>query len=125
MGIVHHANYVHYLEEARIYFLKENGFSYAELEKRGIFSPISHLDVSYKVPCTYGDTIEVEIKLIKATPVRFTFKYIIKNEKTKDVIAIAESEHCFSDANGKLLILSRVDKEMSERFSSLVESEEN
>ena len=39
MGIIHHSNYVKWMEEARIDFMKEMGFGYGEVEKRGIVSP--------------------------------------------------------------------------------------
>ena len=35
MGIIHHSNYVKWMEEARIDFMKEMGFGYGEVEKRG------------------------------------------------------------------------------------------
>ena len=36
MGIIHHSNYVKWMEEARIDFMKELGFGYGEVEKRGL-----------------------------------------------------------------------------------------
>ena len=41
MGIIHHSNYVKWMEEARIDFMKELGFGYGEVEKRGIVSPVA------------------------------------------------------------------------------------
>ena len=35
MGIIHHSNYVKWMEEARIDFMKELGFGYGEVELRG------------------------------------------------------------------------------------------
>ena len=40
MGIVHHSNYVRWLEEARIDFMKQIGISYAAMEEMGILIPM-------------------------------------------------------------------------------------
>jgi Predicted thioesterase len=34
MGVVYHSNYLNYLELSRVEWLRELGFSYAELEKK-------------------------------------------------------------------------------------------
>lgn len=36
MGIIHHSNYIRWFEEARIEFMNQCGFSYAQMEKDGI-----------------------------------------------------------------------------------------
>lgn len=38
MGVVYHANYILYFEDAREKYLAELGFPYADLEARGILS---------------------------------------------------------------------------------------
>ena len=35
MGITHHSNYIRFMEEARIHFLKEAGWPYDKLEEEG------------------------------------------------------------------------------------------
>ena len=40
MGITHHSNYIRWMEEARVTFLKEIGWDYAKLEEMGIISPV-------------------------------------------------------------------------------------
>ena len=39
MGITHHSNYIRWMEEARIDFLSQIGWSYAKLEEEGIIFP--------------------------------------------------------------------------------------
>ena len=48
MGITHHSNYVRWMEEARIDFLKQLGWDYARLEKEGIISPTVEVSCKYK-----------------------------------------------------------------------------
>ena len=40
MGIVHHSNYVRYLEEARCYMLDKMGIPYKKIEENGILIPV-------------------------------------------------------------------------------------
>ena len=95
--------------------------SYALLESKGIYSPTSKISISYKKPVTYGDVIEVKTYLAEVSPVRFVFNYVIKNQKTGELVAEASSEHCFADKDGRLLILKRIDKDLADKLDTLVE----
>ena len=46
MGIVHHSNYIRWMEEARIDFLDQVGLGYRKLEDNGIISPVIGLECS-------------------------------------------------------------------------------
>ena len=48
MGIIHHSNYVKWMEETRIRFLEEMGVDYRKLEESGIISPVVGISVQYK-----------------------------------------------------------------------------
>ena len=45
MGIIHHANYLKWMEEARVAFLEELGYSYKRLEEEGIVSPVMEIGI--------------------------------------------------------------------------------
>ena len=55
MGIIHHSNYVKWMEEARIRFLEEMGIDYRRLEESGIISPIVGISVQYKKTVRFDD----------------------------------------------------------------------
>lgn len=40
MGIIHHSNYVKWMEEARIGYMSRMGFSYKKVEELGVISPV-------------------------------------------------------------------------------------
>ena len=65
MGIIHHSNYVKWMEEARIDFMKEMGFGYGEVENRGIVSPVAGVSVSYKKPVLFDDVVEISVSVRK------------------------------------------------------------
>lgn len=63
MGIVHHSNYIRYLEEARSRWLEEIGISMEKLESQGYTIPTLEVDCKYKHPVTSGDTLTLSYLL--------------------------------------------------------------
>lgn len=61
MGVVHHSNYIRYLEEARAFWLNEMNMPFEKLEERGITIPVLEVNVAYKHHITFADTIEIEV----------------------------------------------------------------
>ena len=54
MGVAHHANYIHWMEEARIEFMDRIGFPYKRMEAEGVLSPVKGMNIKYLKPCTFG-----------------------------------------------------------------------
>ena len=48
MGITHHSNYIRWMEEARVDFLKQIGWDYDKLEEIGVISPVTEVSCKYK-----------------------------------------------------------------------------
>ena len=101
MGITHHSNYIRFMEEARMNYLAENGFTMARLEAEGIASPVVSLSCDYKVPTTYDDEIEIEVKLTQYSGVKISLSYVMKNLGSGAVVAEGNSVHCFIDKAGR------------------------
>ena len=66
MGITHHSNYIRFMEEARMNYLNETGFTMARLEAEGITSPVVSVTCDYKYPSTYDDEIGIEVRLTQS-----------------------------------------------------------
>jgi len=79
MGLVHHGSYINYLEEARISWISNLGFSYSEMEKSGIILPVSKLNISYLKPVYFDDDLVVNVELAGMPTSRLIFNYTIKN----------------------------------------------
>ncbi len=75
MGVVHHATYPIWFEQARIDFFKAVGAPYTEIEKEGFASPVLELTVQYKRPCKFGDVVDVETKLVHESALKSRFMY--------------------------------------------------
>ena len=93
MGIVYHANYLPWLEIGRIQLLKERGFPYKELEAQGLLLPVIEINMKYRRPATYDDTITIKT-IIKDKPfVKIRLEYeVLKGE---ELIATGHSVHVF------------------------------
>ena len=65
MGITHHSNYIRYMEEARVDFLDQLGWSFIKLEKEGMASPVMSVEGVYKKSTTFPDTIEIMVGIEK------------------------------------------------------------
>ena len=117
MGITHHSNYIRWMEEARIDFLSQIGWSYAKLEEKGIISPVVSVECKYMQPTTFSDAVDIEIMVREFKGVKLKLKYIMKNDKGVTVCE-ACSEHCFLDAKG---IPIRLKKEYPLFYNALID----
>lgn len=100
MGITHHSNYVRWMEEARMDFLKSLGYAMRKLEANGITSPVVSIECLYKQSTTFDDEIKIEVSLEKYTGVKLVVRYIMTNIETGNMVLTAKSSHCFINTNG-------------------------
>lgn len=101
MGITHHSNYVRWMEEARMDFLKSIGFGMRRIEAEGITSPVVSIECQYKHTTTFDDEIQIEVSPEKYTGVKLVLCYKMINIETGTVVLTARSTHCFIDGAGR------------------------
>ena len=65
MGIIHHSNYVKWMEEARIGYMNQMGFSYKKVEELGVISPVVEISVAYKKQVFFDDELQVRVSIKK------------------------------------------------------------
>ena len=105
MGVAHHANYIHWMEEARIDFMDRIGFPYRRMEAEGVLSPVKSLQVNYLKPCTFGDEVEITVGVKDFNGVVITITYDMRLEGER--IFSGTSEHVFLDREGKFVRMRR------------------
>jgi len=106
MGVVHHANYLHWMEEARIDLMDRLGFPYAEMEQRGVFSPVKSLSCEYRNPCFFGDEIRVSVRIDSFNGVVMTIVYEMRSQRD-EIVCSARSEHVFLNREGRFVRMKR------------------
>ncbi len=117
MGVAHHANYIHWMEEARIDFMDQLGFPYERMEAEGLTSPVRAVTCEYRRPCTFGDTVTVQVSAEAVRGAALTILYDIRNE-AGETVCTARSEHVFLDRGGRIV---RMKREMPD-FCTAIES---
>jgi acyl-CoA thioester hydrolase len=78
MGYLHHSRYLQYFEMGRIEYLRAAGFSYADLEREGVFFAVTKAEVRYKAPARFDDELTLTTTVNRATLVRFDHSYELK-----------------------------------------------
>lgn len=99
MDIVHHSNYVRWLEEARVDLMDQLGYPFCDIEKNGILAPVLSVETNYKYPVRFSEEFEVRCKLTFFNGNRFELDYEIFNITAQQVSCIAHTKHCFSDVS--------------------------
>jgi acyl-CoA thioester hydrolase len=100
MGVMHHAQYVYALEQSRIEWLLNQGFSYGDLEKKGILLPVVDINIQYKKPLHFEDAYFVHATLNELNGYYVDFSYVIENQEKKS-IASATTRLVFVDAQSR------------------------
>jgi acyl-CoA thioester hydrolase len=75
MGLLHHANYLVYFEQARTELLRQSGRTYKDLEDEGFYLVVVRLEVKYKRPAHYDDVLTICTTVTRTTPIRIEHKY--------------------------------------------------
>ena len=97
MKYVYYGNYAEYLEVARVELFRTLGISYDEIEKRGIWLPVSEYKIKYLKPAFYDEILEIHTYVRKVPGVKIEFEYEIFND-SKQKITEASTTLFFLDA---------------------------
>ncbi len=119
MGIVHHSNYIRYLEEARCEFLKQIGFPYGELEKKGIMIPVLEVNCIYKHAVTFEDVIKIRVFVKEFSGLKFTVGYNVTNSRSGQEVIKAETKHCFTNRELRPIPLKKYYTEFAKKLDEL------
>ena len=97
MKYVYYGNYAEYFEVGRVELFRAIGMPYDDIEKRGIWLPVSEYNIKYIKPAFYDELLEIHTLVKKIPGVRIEFEYEIFNEK-KEKITEASTTLFFLDA---------------------------
>lgn len=122
MGVVHHSNYIRYLEEARTEWLEVLNMPFDLLEKNEITIPVLGVNCTYKYHVTFGDTILIKTYAKEYTGVRMTIGYEVTDKKNGNIVLTGETKHCFTDRNLKPINLKKYAPQFHEKFLKLLEN---
>jgi acyl-CoA thioester hydrolase len=96
MGVVHHANYVVWFELARTHLCALSGYRYADIEKLGFLLMVTGVEVSYRRPAHYGETVAVTCwgERLMSRGVRFAYEV----RQGDELLATGATDHVWIEA---------------------------
>jgi acyl-CoA thioester hydrolase len=118
MGIVHHANYVVWFELARTRLCALSGYHYADIERLGYLLMVTGVELRYRRPARYGETVVVTSwgERLASRGVRFAYEV----RRGADLLATGASDHVWVEAaSGRPCRMPAVLREPFERLAGL------
>jgi acyl-CoA thioester hydrolase len=99
MGIVHHAAYLPYLEEARVAYLRRLGHPYDEVRRDGFNFAVLEVVVRYRRPLQFDELVDVRLRAGAVSRATFQLAYLLT--VADEVRASAVTVHGCVDPSGK------------------------
>lgn len=121
MGIIHHSNYIRFLEEARCAWMEEFNLPMQKLEENGITIPTLEVDCKYKHHVTFGNTIIIKPIITEFNGVRMTVTYNVTEETTGNTVIEGYTKHCFTNKELRPINLKKYNVDFFNKFESLLE----
>ncbi|MAJ59738.1 MAG: hypothetical protein CBC48_06955 [bacterium TMED88] len=108
MGIVHHANYPRFFEEARVRWLDEHDQSYSVYLNRGIHFAVTRCEVDYHQSARFDDALAVKTALDWVRGASLRMIYFVECDGR--LIASGATEHAAVDDSGRVRRIPREDR---------------
>lgn len=114
MGVVYYANFFTYFEAARSSFMREKGYPYSELEKKGLFLPVIEAYCNYKSPAHYDEELVIKLGIMEMKNSSFKIHYDVLRGGT--LLATGYTRHVFTDRNFKPVRIPDEIKKIFEKY---------
>jgi acyl-CoA thioester hydrolase len=101
MGVVYHSNYFVWFEVGRTDLLRNNGWTYREMEAEGLSLPVIEAHAEYKQPARYDDELEIRVEAARVSPARVAFKYEVVRPADSQTLVIGHTVHVTVDRDGR------------------------
>ena len=99
MGVIHHAAYLPYLEEARVAYLRHLGHPYDEVRAEGLDLVVLEVAVQYRRALKFDEEVDVHVWAGAVTRTTFQIAYLLT--VGREVRATAITVHGSVDTEGK------------------------
>jgi len=99
MGVLHHAAYVPFLEEARVEYLRDRGRPYPEIRAEGYDLAVLELVVQYRRSARFDEVVVVHTRVSSFRGASFQIDYLLTVDD--EVCALAATVHGVVDPQGR------------------------
>ncbi len=100
MRIVHHANYVRYLELARVRFLEEHDLPYTRYLELDLHFAVTRCEIRYLRPARFDEELSIRCWMQRAGGASVEIGYQIR--RGDELLVRAATEHACVDGEGRL-----------------------
>lgn len=119
MQVTHHSNYIRFMEEARLDFLRQIGWGYEIMEENGIISPVISVTCDYKKTTTFADQISIRVDITEFRGVKLKLSYTMTCGN--QVVCTATSGHCFLTPEGRPINMKKEYPKFYETIQTFLE----
>ena len=91
MGVVHHANYLIWFEQARTRLCRDAGLHYADIERAGYFMMVTGAELRYVRSAHYGDDVTVTTWLSELGSRLASFEYEVR--RGEELLVTGRTRH--------------------------------
>ncbi len=95
MGVVYHANYLVWMEVARVDFCKHIGVDYREMEEDGVVIAVVEAHCRYQFPARFNDEILIAVTVLETSAKALRFQYDMSREPDGRKLAQGETAHLY------------------------------
>ena len=105
-GIVHYANFFHYMEEAKHRFFRSLGFSiWTQQVEPPVGWPRVHAECDYKLPLRFEDEVEIHLLVADKKAKSLTYQFRFRKLNASPPVEVARgtvTTVCVTQAHGKM-----------------------
>ncbi len=118
MGVVYHANYLHWCDIGRTEYLRARGATYADLERNGMLLAVSEASIRYHRAARYDQIVRIETTLREVRSRALTFDYSILHAETGTRLVTASTVLLSLDSNSRPVMFPLETRELLQRALS-------
>jgi len=102
MGVVYYANYLVWMEVARVGYCRAVGFEYRDMESdSGAFLAVTEAHCRYRSPARFNDAVVISCWLTEARSRTVRFAYEMR--RGDELLATGETLHTVTNRDGKMI----------------------
>jgi acyl-CoA thioester hydrolase len=122
MGVVHHANYLRYFENARIEWFRRRGITQGTMAGPDLQLAVVESQVWYRSAARFDDRLRIDVHLaeIKHVSMEFAYRAELETEGSEVPRLIAEGRTVHA-CIGKNFRLKKIPRDMREKLTALGE----
>ncbi len=102
MGVVYYANYLVWMEVARVAYCREAGFEYRDMERvGGAFLVVTEAHCRYRAPARFDDVIDLLCWVAESRSRTVRFAYEMR--RGDEILVTGETLHTVTDTQGRMI----------------------